>query len=253
MLTFSLQSGSNGNSIYVEAGDAKLLFDAGISGKMAQGRMRVRSRDISACDALLISHDHADHIRCAGVYQRKFGLPIYMTEATFHACRCNLGPLRDVRFFKAGETLQFADVSIHTHPTPHDAADGVAFTVEHGRRRLGIMTDLGHAFKQLPGMLESVDAAFLESNYDPDLLASGPYPYYLKTRISGQRGHLSNQEAAELTRQSGSRLQWMALAHLSEDNNDVDTALATHALLGRESLELRVASRYDVSHEWVVE
>lgn len=246
MLTFSLQSGSNGNCIYVEAGGARLLFDAGISGKCAQGRMNFHGRDMRDVDALLISHDHIDHFRCAGIFQRKFQVPIYMTRRTHAAAPCDLGQLHDVHYFEAGDTLQFDGVSVHTIPTPHDAADGVAFVVEHDRKRLGVMTDLGHAFPALRDCLETLDAVYLESNYDPEMLANGPYPYYLQQRIRGPHGHLSNGEAADLIRQVAGRLKWAALAHLSEQNNHPDVALDTHREHVGRTFPFRLASRYDV-------
>ena len=129
MITFSLQSGSNGNAIYVEAAGVRLLFDAGISGKMAQQRMARHGRDIRQVQAVILSHDHSDHVRCAGIYQRKFGLPVYMTRTTRRAIWCDLGELTDVRYFRAGQALEFGPVTVHTIRTPHDAADGVAFVV----------------------------------------------------------------------------------------------------------------------------
>ena len=247
MLTFSLNSGSNGNAIYVEAGNVRLLFDAGISGKQAAGRMRVHGRDIRDAHAIIISHDHADHVRCCGIYQRKFGLPIYMTRSTHHATYCNLGPLNDVRYFKAGERLCFDGVTVHTIPTPHDAADGVAFIVEHDGKRLGIMTDLGHPFPELVRRLPALDACYLESNYDPHMLEAGPYPLPLKQRIRGGAGHLSNVQAAELIHTAGKRLKWAAIAHLSEENNEPDLALATHRKHVGRTFPLFLASRYEVS------
>ncbi len=247
MQTFSLQSGSNGNSIYVEAGDVRLLFDAGISGKRAEGRMRVHGRDIRDVDALLISHDHVDHIRSAGIFQRKFALPIYMTNPTHRATYCNLGPLSDVRYFKAGERLCFNGATVHTIPTPHDAADGVAFIVEHESKRLGIFTDLGHPFPDLERQLDALDACYIESNYDPVMLENGPYPYYLQQRIRGKAGHLSNEESAELVRAAGTKLQWAALSHLSEHNNEPQLALDTHRRRVGKQLPLHLASRYEVS------
>lgn len=247
MITFSLQSGSNGNSIYVEAGDARLLFDAGISGKQAEGRMRVHGRNIRDVTALIVSHDHNDHVRCAGVFQRKFKLPIYMTQSTHRAIRCDLGPLRDIRYFQAGQTLRFADVTVHTIPTPHDAADGVAFVVEHDGVRLGILTDLGYPFRAFLDVLGTLDGAYLESNYDPEMLENGPYPLFLQDRIRGGRGHLSNGQAAEAARASGRRLQWLALAHLSEHNNHPDLAMDTHRRCIGGMLPLLLASRDNVS------
>ncbi len=246
MICISLQSGSNGNAIYVEADGVRLLFDAGISGTQAEGRLRVHQREIRQVDALIISHDHSDHIRCAGIYQRKYHLPIHLTRRTQEATYCSLGPIRDVRYFHSGGVLRFNDVAVHTIPTAHDAADGVAFVVEHGGKRLGIFTDLGHPFRGLGDLLATLDAVFLESNYDPEMLETGSYPWPLKQRIRGPHGHLSNLEAADLLRGCGRRLQWAALAHLSEENNDPRLALETHRQrVGRE-LPLLVASRYEV-------
>jgi phosphoribosyl 1,2-cyclic phosphodiesterase len=249
MIAISLQSGSNGNCIYVEAGGARLLFDAGISGKLAEGRLRVHGRAIRDVDALIISHDHSDHVRCAGIFQRKFGLPIYMTRRTQRALRCDLGPVRDVRPFTAGEPLRFDGVTVHTVPTPHDAADGVAFVVEHEGKRLGILTDLGHPFPVLREIVATVDAAFLESNYDPEMLRCGSYPLVLQERIRGDGGHLSNDESAELASAVARRLQWLALSHLSHENNEPDLALDVHRRRVGRLLPLRLASRYDVSEE----
>jgi phosphoribosyl 1,2-cyclic phosphodiesterase len=245
--TFSLQSGSNGNSIYVEADGVRLLFDAGISGRQARLRMESHGRDIRAVDALLITHDHTDHVRCAGIYQRLFDLPIYMTEITHRAAAWQLGKAGDIRHFHAGESLSFGPVTVHTHSTAHDAADGVTFIVQCGGKRLGIFTDLGHPFDGLAEQLESVDAAYLESNYDPLMLEEGPYPPDLKHRIRGPGGHLSNEESAGLARLCAGRHQWIALAHLSEQNNHPDVALQTYrAILGARQ-PLTIAGRYDVS------
>lgn len=236
MLTFSLQSGSNGNAIYVEANGTRLLFDAGISGRMAESRMAVHSRDIRSIDALIISHDHSDHVRCAGVYQRKFGLPIYMTRPTHDAVRSDLGILSDVTYFTSGDALVFGGVTVHTIPTRHDAADGVGFVIESAGKRLAILTDLGHAFPGLQDVLESVDAAYLECNYDQEMLAAGSYPARLKARIRSDGGHLSNNESAELLHACGRRRpRWVAVAHLSEENNDPILAIgAQHRAVGRD-------------------
>lgn len=249
MITFSLQSGSNGNSIYVEAGGVRLLFDAGISGKMAQQRMARHGRDIHHVDALLISHDHSDHVRCAGIYHRKFALPVYITRVTYRAVGRHLGPIDDLRHFKAGQTLEFGPVKVHSVRTPHDAADGVVFIVEHEGSKLGILTDLGHPFAGLDRLLADVDAAYLESNYDPDLLETGPYPAYLKARVRGVGGHLSNHESAKLVAACHGRTgpQWIALAHLSEENNCPDLALQTHRACVGTEYPYHLASRDGVS------
>jgi len=248
MRTFSLQSGSNGNAIYVEADSVRLLFDAGISGALAERRMAVHGRDIRDVDALIISHDHIDHVRCAGVYQRKFGLPIYMTRRTQSATWCRLGKLSDVRYFQSGDSVSFGHVVVHTVRTPHDAADGVAFVVECEGKRLGILTDLGHPFHGLQNVLEQVDAAYLECNYDPEMLETGSYPPVLKARIRGEGGHLSNDESASMLRVCGHRRpKWIAVAHLSQENNRPELAVtAQHAAVSRD-YPVHHASRYEAS------
>jgi len=245
MIAISLQSGSNGNCIYVESCGVRLLFDAGISGISAERRLADHGREIRDVDGVIISHDHADHAKYAGVYQRKYGLPLYVTERTLDAAdkRCGLGRLRDVRFFQAGRSVKFGSVSVLTISTPHDGEDGVIFIVESREKRLGIMTDLGHVFDGLAREVASLDAVFMESNYDPAMLAAGPYPAFLKRRIRGPGGHISNIESAELLC-SGKRLRWACLSHLSGQNNDPGVALKTHQDVLARSLKLYAASRY---------
>ena len=247
MQTFSLQSGSNGNCIYVEADGARLLFDAGITGSQAEARMKSHGRNIRDVQALIISHDHWDHTKCAGVFQRKYGIPIYMTERVYRAIRPKVGTLRDVRRFLPGECLTFGDVKVQTIPTPHDGIDTVCFMIEHGAKKLGILTDLGSPFLGLAEALEQADAAYLKSNYDTDMLLNGWYPPGLTRRSSGDRGHLSNDEAATLAAGCiGRKMQWVAVAHLSEQNNRPQLAQdATRKKVGK-MLEVHVASRYGV-------
>jgi phosphoribosyl 1,2-cyclic phosphodiesterase len=200
-------------------------------------------------DALFISHDHADHIRCAGIYQRKFGISIYATPGTLHTAltRHPLGKLSHVEHFSPGAAVSVGGVTVQTIPTAHDSAEGTAFIVEADDKRLGILTDLGHPFDGLKEVIGSLDAVFIESNYDPDMLARGSYPPSLKRRIRGPRGHLSNAEAAELVARCGSRLAWVCIAHLSENNNSPALALRTNREIIGEGLPLHLASRYCAS------
>lgn len=247
MITFSLQSGSNGNCIYVEAGKVRLLFDAGIPGSLARRRMEQHARSIRDLTALIISHDHHDHVNSAGAFHRLFHMPLYLTEKTWRAAKAKIGRVSNLMHFDAGQTLCFGDVLVHTLPTPHDAVDGVAFVVEHEDRRLGIFTDLGNPFAGLRRALATVHAAYLESNYDPHMLATGDYPEDLKQRIRGERGHISNQEAAELLAARGAPLRWAALAHLSERNNHPDVALKTHRGVLGGDYPLLIAGRFEPS------
>jgi phosphoribosyl 1,2-cyclic phosphodiesterase len=245
MRALSLQSGSNGNCIYVEAAGMGLLFDAGISGIQAERRLRRRGLDIRGAHCLFISHDHGDHVRCAGVYQRKYGLPIYVTRKTLAAALRwhDLGRLEDVRYFRAGGRVSLGGVTVETVPTKHDGADGVGFVVDDGLSRLGILTDLGHPFRRLEKILATLDAVFLESNYDPGMLEAGPYPANVKRRIQGPGGHISNHEAAGLLLRAGGRLKWACLAHLSAENNRPEVALETHTSILGARLALHVAGR----------
>ena len=245
--TFSLQSGSNGNAIYVETPDARLLVDAGISGKQARLRMASHGRDIHDVHAVIVSHDHRDHVRAAGIYQRKFALPMYLSKRTFDCASWQLGTVHDVRLFATGDTLRFGDTLVHTVPTPHDATDGCCFVIECAGVRLGLLTDLGHVFASLEQTLGALDAAYVESNYDPDMLARGPYTPALKRRIRGDGGHLSNAEAAELVDRFGPGLRWVALAHLSEQNNTPELAADTWRARVRRRLPLHLAGRHGPS------
>lgn len=249
MKIISLQSGSNGNCIYVEAAGVSLLFDAGLSGKQAAERLAACGRDIRAVSALIISHDHSDHALCLGIYQRKFGLPAFVTPDTLQRATrfLKLGELGAIHYFSPGQPLRFGQVSVETIPTPHDGADPVAFVVDDGRHRLGILTDLGHVFPGLQELVASLDAVLLESNYDPRMLSAGAYPDWLKQRIRGPQGHLSNPEAAKLLAEAGGRLKWACLGHISKDNNDPEHARRVHRrVLGRR-LELHLATRYEAS------
>ncbi|MBC8412995.1 MBL fold metallo-hydrolase [bacterium] len=248
MIAISLQSGSSGNCLYIEANGVKLLFDAGISSLEAGRRLAAFDRDIKDVDALIISHDHGDHIRHAGVFQRRYNIPLYLTEPTlnFANAKMKLGKLHDLNFFKSGDSLTFKEVSVQSIPCPHDSADGSVFVINSQGKKLGIITDLGHVTQELRDIIPTLDAVFLESNYDPGMLQEGAYPEFLKKRITGLHGHLSNLEAAELLL-SGERLQWACLAHISNNNNDPSTALKTHREVLGNDLQLYTASRFEAS------
>ncbi len=248
IVTFSIQSGSNGNCVYIEAGRTRLLIDAGVSGKTVRTRMAEHGRVPDDIDALFITHEHSDHVRCAGIYQRMFGAPLYITESAYRAASRGLGSLTDVRHFVPGDSISVGDVVVHSFRTPHDAADGSVFVVEYEGKRLGVFTDLGHVFEGLTELVASVDAMYLESNYDLDMLRDGPYPWAIKNRIAGKNGHISNVESARLVREAGgSRHRWVALSHLSQENNHPELALSTHREIVGGDVVYELSSRYEVS------
>jgi phosphoribosyl 1,2-cyclic phosphodiesterase len=233
MEVITLQSGSSGNCVFVRSGETRLLFDAGISGRKAEARLAAYGYDIRDCHAVVLSHEHSDHICGLGAFHRKFDLPIYATLRTWNAARAKpaTGPIGPPNHFKAGESFQIGSLRIETTRTPHDAIEGVCFVIEDvtDGQRFGLLTDLGHVFHGLATVIQGLDAVLIESNYDDDLLRCGPYPKRLKDRIAGKRGHISNTDAADLLECCvEGQLQWACLGHLSAENNSPDVALAVH-------------------------
>ncbi len=240
-----LASGSRGNSIYVESGETRILIDAGISGKKAKEGLAACGRTDPQIDAILVTHDHSDHAQSVGIFHRLFKAPVYVTKPTLHRVQKgkNLGKIAEFRFFDSGQNLSIGRLHIETIPTPHDAEDGVCFVVDNGEKRLGILTDLGHVFAKLEAVIPTLDTAILESNYDEKMLDAGPYPYHLKRRIRSDAGHISNREAADLIRRTGSRLQWICLAHLSQENNTPHKALASFRNINGEKTTVMAATQ----------
>lgn len=249
MEVISLQSGSSGNCIYVESNGVSVLFDAGISGRQAELRLQEHGKDIRDVDALIISHEHSDHVKCIGVFNRKYGLPIHITRPTLRSFGRDgkHGELDKISFFESGQSFRVGCLSIETLPTPHDAVDSVAFVVDDGAARFGLLTDLGHVFDGLSETIATLDAVVLESNFDSQMLIDAPYPDFLKSRIAGGAGHISNDEAAELLRNANPHLQWAMLAHLSEQCNDPKVALRTHRRILGDELKITCADRYEAS------
>ncbi len=254
MITFSLQSGSCGNSYFYQSGDVRLLFDAGIPFRRACERMALYGIEPGDFNALFISHDHSDHTACAGVFHRKLKLPIFCSRDTHEVMRHRLGKVCNsvFQYFTPGDSIKVGHVTVQTIPTPHDAVNPCAFIVDDGQYRVGVLTDLGHCFPALRTCLSDLDVAFLESNYDHDMLMSNPfYPQHLKSRIAGRHGHLENRECAEVVRDySSDRMKVLLLSHLSQDNNSPAVAMQTaHGILGRPrpDIEIHVAPRNNAS------
>jgi len=203
-------------------------------------------------NGLFISHDHSDHARSAGIFQRKMQMPLFITPKTFHQVEPFLGKLNQVEHFYAGDTVQINHVFVHTMRTPHDGVDPSVFIIDDGHTRVGLFTDLGNPFPQLKEQLDSVDVLFLESNYQETWLQANPnYPERLKRRIRGMGGHLENEESAILIRDyTTDRLKHVYLSHLSEQNNSPEISLEIHRQIYGMSraFELHVAPRHCVSN-----
>jgi len=233
MEVITLQSGSAGNCVFVRSGQTCLLFDAGISGSKAESRLADYGYNIRDCNAVVLSHEHCDHISGVGVFHRKFGLPVYANLRTWNATRAkpSTGCIGSPNYFVSGKQFEIGSLRIETLRTPHDAIDGVCFVIEdvESGKRFGLLTDLGHVFNGLQKVIRTLDAVLIESNYDDAMLHHGPYPQHLKDRILGKRGHISNKEAADLLDAcEASQMQWACLGHLSAQNNSPEVALATH-------------------------
>lgn len=223
MRVASLGSGSGGNSLYVEAGDTRILVDAGFSGAQLERRLEEVGVGPHEIRAVVVTHEHRDHTSGVGIAARRWGWPVHMSEDTLEACRDLLRGEEAVVTFRAGETFEVADLEVHPFLTCHDAADPLAVTVtDRGRGlKLGVATDLGRPTAPVRHALAGCHFLVLEANHDEGLLRDGPYPWSIKARIGGSRGHLSNRKAAELATQLfHAELSGVLLAHLSQECNE---------------------------------
>jgi len=222
----ALGSGSSGNSLLVQAGSTTLLIDCGFTMKEAIARMLTLGITPSDIDAVLLSHEHGDHVKGVGPLSRKFGLPVWCTHGTYHGARDNR--FSSVRLFHAHEPFAVGDIAIDPFPTPHDAAESCQFVFEASSARFANLTDLGACTPHVREKLKGIHGLVVECNYDIDMLRNGPYPPALQARIRSNYGHLGNQQAAELLRKLDHEdLQCILLGHLSEQNNADAVALDT--------------------------
>jgi phosphoribosyl 1,2-cyclic phosphodiesterase len=224
----TLASGSKGNCILVEGGGVKILVDAGLSlreTKLRLSQAGVKPEEISA---VLITHDHRDHVQGLGPLARGLRVPVYMTEKTWGVVRSWQGNGFKVMDFEAGTAFDIGGLTVEPFSTPHDAADPVGFCFYAGNVKAGLATDLGYATGLVMERLKGCDILVLESNHDPKMLKEGPYPWPLKQRVSGKEGHLSNEDAgALLSALIHPGLKSVTLAHLSQINNLPELAYQT--------------------------
>ena len=215
----SLNSGSNGNCYYVGNGNEAVLIDAGISCRETEKRMKRLGLSMSTVRAIFVSHEHADHITGIPVLSKKYELPVYITAPTLLSSGL-LIEKRLVRSFRANEIISIGSLLIKAFTKFHDASDPHSFIVSGNNINIGIFTDIGTTCKQVIRHFKKCNAAFLEANYCNDMLANGSYPYFLKQRISGDHGHLSNDQALELfIKYKSPQLSLLVLSHLSKNNN----------------------------------
>lgn len=228
----SIASGSSGNCIYLGTDATHLLVDVGISGKRTEAGLKQLGLKLADVDGILITHEHADHINGLGVLIRKREMPVYATAGTITAIR-NAGSLGDIPEdlfceIKEDDSFVIKDVTINPMRISHDAAQPVAYRFRCDKKQAGIITDLGEYNDYIVESLRGMDALVLEANHDVRMLETGPYPYYLKRRILGERGHLSNEMSGRLlSRLLHDNLQAVMLGHLSKENNLPELAYET--------------------------
>ncbi|WP_031406450.1 MBL fold metallo-hydrolase [Geobacillus vulcani] len=225
-----LASGSTGNAFYIETDRQRLLVDAGLSGKQLEELFAEIGRHPGQLDALLVTHEHSDHIKGLGVLARKYRLPVYANEKTWQAMEQAVGdiPAEQKFVFPLGTVRTFGDVDVESFGVSHDAAEPMFYVFHYEGKKLVLLTDTGYVSERIKKTIENADVFVFESNHDVGMLRMGRYPWSVKRRILSDVGHISNEEAGlALADVIGDRTKQIYLAHLSQDNNMKELARMT--------------------------
>ncbi|HLP97044.1 MAG TPA: MBL fold metallo-hydrolase [Sideroxyarcus sp.] len=226
-----LGSGSEGNALVVQSGRTAVMLDCGFSLSETVVRLARLGLSPETLSGIVVTHEHGDHIAGVAKLARKFSIPVWLTHGTLRAQGAAYSGLSGITEINSHAAFAIGDLQVQPYPVPHDAGEPVQFVFGDGARRLGVLTDVGHATPHIEANLSGCDALVLECNHDAAMLAAGDYPYSLKQRVGGRFGHLNNEAAAALlARLDNSRLQHIIAAHLSSKNNL--PALAVQALSG---------------------
>jgi phosphoribosyl 1,2-cyclic phosphodiesterase len=251
----SLGSGSEGNALLVEvqsgATTTRVLLDCGVSARDVERRLARLGSGVEGLDAILITHEHSDHIGSALTLARKWSIPLYMSWGTARAVGADEADV-DLHVLWGDEAVTIGDLSVLPYTVPHDAREPLQYVLSDGAGRLGVLTDVGTSTPHISTVLNGCDALVLECNHDVRMLAQSRYPQSLKARIGGNHGHLNNEAAAEiLASLDRSRLRHLIAAHLSQQNNSPELARAAMAgVLGAAATEVVVASQDD-GFDWL--
>jgi phosphoribosyl 1,2-cyclic phosphodiesterase len=247
-----LASGSNGNAFFIRTGADCFLVDAGISCKQICLRLQQIHHHIDEIKAIFITHEHSDHVRGLRVLLNKFPIPVYITEKTYD-CLPEMIDARYLHFIESNDRITINNTVIQSLSKSHDAIDPSLFSFYYKDKKISVVSDIGYACDNVIEAIKDADIICLESNYDETMLWEGFYPYFLKQRVAGEFGHLSNAMAGELILNHASpHLQYVLLSHLSENNNTPDIALQTFLSAVRERgdlghLQTILTSRHSIS------
>lgn len=247
----SLSSGSSGNCIFVGTDSSGVLVDCGVSGKEILKNLNSIGVCTSTIKAVVVTHEHSDHIKSVGIISRKLGIPIYANINTWNSMSALIGEVKseNIRYFEAGEELEIGGIDIKTFSIPHDAADPVGFCFYEGNKKVSIATDLGYFSDTVRENISGSDMVMLESNHDIEMLKVGKYPYFLKRRILSEHGHLSNEAAGHAVYellQTG--VKEVLLGHLSKENNFPELAYETvKGILENEKVKINEDIKLDLA------
>lgn len=252
-----IASGSSGNSIYVGTEHTHILVDAGLSGKRVQEGLKGLNVEGANLQGLFITHEHNDHIKGAGIISRRFNIPIYATAGTWKGMKNEIGAIapQNVKYIYEDENCIINDMCIRPFGIPHDAAEPVGYNIFSGNTKITIATDIGHVTEEIKESISGSDILLLEANHDLKMLKEGSYPWHLKQRILGEKGHLSNDTAGNLISEiMCGRLKYIYLGHLSEENNlpylayeTVEKILNDNQIKLGSYLKMDLAARYSNS------
>lgn len=252
----SLYSGSSGNCLLVETSNTKILIDAGESAKKIVSALSLSNTNPSEIDAILVTHEHSDHVKGLGTFSKKYDIPVYANSKTWDAMPEQSIKISEnnIKKFTIEENFEIGDLKVHPFKIPHDAANPCGFNLSCNNDKISVATDIGHMTSNIIHKLENSSFILLESNYDPEILMCSSYPYLLKKRITGPNGHLPNNEAGKtISYLMNSGLKQVMLGHLSKENNFPELAYKTvvdeliENNIDFNKIKINVANRYEPS------